>query len=688
MRTIALALLLALPAHAAGTLCFVSKEKPKCSNAEGPKIAIEPADAERTFVWSSSDGKSIVFGVAAPKSASINLEDESLRNVTLSLRGDQRRGWPQDVRLLLSDAKKHVWPFEIPSKRVVSLAAIRVPAGMYNLTLTADRHMKQRRRIDAQRDLALKEVVLRPLPSVKGRVVSPKDEPVPAAEVLLPDGKVLAHVNEQGAFDAEIAEEAEGPGKDPFPVNVIVRAPGFGAKFVPLNPGNPENDLGTIHLGAAHKLTLNVKRPAGEHFPVTVIVERQLDSRIVRRLVVASQQLAADQESVTIGDLGEAAYEVTLRGKEPLEDLTLKVDVKEGDVAKEVKIEPYRLDIYATLGKEPLRNGNIDFGRGGDSLPLDVEGHLGGMAWQHGTRRGFVNAKQIAPGMPISSPDLGADPSRWDIAIPARFIAGRVIDADSKQPVGNARIDFQRASTNSRFYSSTTSEADGSYSVLAATAGTYELTIQRPGFVPFEAKFEIAEDGPGVQQDLLLQHGLPVVIEAQWASGAAVAGAPVIEGVASDGYNPRRFYGTDANGRLTLQVAKDENRTLVLLPREGSFAIVHINTPVADAPPMRVVVPAPAGTLTVRIVDADGKPAAAEIGMRFNGETLPNSAVMRLPRPEGRGERGVVQMIQMPAGTYEVWPLGGKLFQPVGAPKPVGLSTGDAAVELVVPKTP
>jgi hypothetical protein len=675
MKRLAALFLVALPLQA-GTLCFVApKEKPKCSSADGPKVAIAPADVERTFVWTSSDGKNVVAGVAAAKSESIDLADKSLKTVTLSVRGSKLRGWPADLRVMLAGPNKRAWGWEIAAKRVESLESLRVAPAGYMLTLSADRHLVERRRVDAQNDVAIKEIALKPVPAAHGRVLSAKDEPITTATIALPNGDIVANANEQGGFEVEL--------KEPLPENLVVRAPGYGTKFVPRQTANAEQDLGAIKLDTGRKLTLRIERPAGQRFPVKVVVERELASRFIRKTTVATRELDEDADTVVIPDLGATDYEVTLRGKELLERVKLRVEVKDTDVEKTVKIEPFRVDIYAKVGNEPLHDAKI--GMQLDELQLDEQGHVGGTAWQHGRWSGFLNSKAIGGGQVVNSPDLGADPSRWDISLPGRFIKGRLIDSETKEPLRALPMRLQTTYKDGRSYTSVSSDADGRFSVLAATVGTYELTIQPPDYVPRTEKFEIADDSVTIEKDILVERGSQVTIEAQWANGAAVASAPAFEGVASDGHNPARTFQLDGAGRLKIAVGKNERRTLFILPREGSFGVVHVD---AASPTVRVVVPPPAGALTIHFVDDSGKPAGAAVGLTFNGEPLPYSVTGRLPEPPGRGTFGVVQLVQLPAGTYQVQPLLGRNFEPIGPPKTVGLSVGEATVEFTLPKRP
>jgi hypothetical protein len=234
-------------------------------------------------------------------------------------------------------------------------------------------------------------------------------------------------------------------------------------------------------------------------------------------------------------------------------------------------------------------------------------------------------------------------------------------------------------------------EADGRYSILAAQAGTYELQAGAPDHSPAKATVSVAaEDSTDRQVDFPLARGFQQVVEFVWPPGQAVAGAPVLEGIASDGYNPERTYTTDGTGRLTLNLRRGEVKTIYILPRDGSFAIAHVVAPESsDANPLRLIVPAPAGALRAEIRDADDKPLLAMLLFRFNGELIPQPVILHLT---GQYENAsVLRVPNLPAGAYEIWavpvvnyafaPLAGRV--PSRAPLRVGLAMGEQTVRVV-----
>jgi hypothetical protein len=226
----------------------------------------------------------------------------------------------------------------------------------------------------------------------------------------------------------------------------------------------------------------------------------------------------------------------------------------------------------------------------------------------------------------------------------------------------------------SRLYSTVHVEDGGAYAIAAVKDGTYDLKAHAPEHVEMKITIEMTDRDESKTVDFPLGSGIEQVVEFVWSGGQPVGGSTVVEGTARDGHNPERIYSTDAAGRLRLRMAPGERRTLVILPREGSFAIAEISAPEKpDAAPLQVVVPPPAGSLRVKI-DWKGKPATfGAMAMRYNGRDLPASAILRLPvEPvEGGGSR----YRNLPAGAYEIWIPGGTAAR-------VGLTAGEESVEL------
>jgi len=695
MRTLATVMLFALAASAAGedtaaskgVLCFVASRKAlNCRSVEGKSIPVAGADVERMFVWSSADGKQLVFGVLSPKSESVDLMDKALRDVTLRIRGDRLHGWPEGVQIHVSAANKKEWTWTVPAKSADSLAQLRFPAGKYTIVFSAEHHLTEERRIDLLKNTALREVILRPMPVISGRVLTMKDQPIANAEMIGTDGRRIAGSDEQGNFRGEAGE--------PLPDTLLVQKSGFGSQLLPLRLAEGDANLGTVRLGAGLKLSLHIERPEGNHAAVRVGLQRSTEAKYTYT-PIASKDLAADDDKLVFEDLSRGDYSVIIQGEKPIETLTTEVKLDAADVQKDIKIEPYRLDGTAHIGEDPI-NGDlgISMSRFGLNLKLPIQdGQFSATLWQHGKLTGLVQARDLGTYQVITSPELGADPSTWDIRFPKRLISGRVYDADTQQPVDGSKMELLRSSGDSRWFGSIHLQDDGTFSILAVKTGTYELSVTAPDYADMKQTVEVREDDDGsMLRDFALKRGQVATLEVVWPSGAPVPNATVLDGVASDGYQAERHYTLDASGKLSLRLRRDESRTLYIVPREGSFAVAHLTAQDGgDSNPTRVIVPAPAGSLHIEISTVDGKPAArAGVGMRFDGETIPAPVLYEIGfrvAPEALSDR---LLLQVPAGAYELWPVSMQPWAvssqsrpPIGEVKRVNLSAGAMNVELV-----
>lgn len=324
-------------------------------------------------------------------------------------------------------------------------------------------------------------------------------------------------------------------------------------------------------------------------------------------------------------------------------------------------------------------------------LPIDEEGRFGGTLWQPGKVRGWVSSKAIGSIVPTESPELGADPSPWNIALRRRLIEGRVLDAETKQPLAGVSMRLEKqtvgGNSRSRLYTSVDIGEDGRYAIAAIDDGTYDIKVQHPERVPLQQTIELREVDPSQSVDFALQRGVETKIEFTWPPGTPVANAPVIEGVARDGHNPLRMYATDAGGRLTIYSQRGEKRTLFVLPREGSLGMALVVAG-SSRETSRVVVPHPAGAIQVTLRNREGKPEPSVVLLRFNGVWIPQSVVGRLP--SDRSAPGVVRFTQLPAGTYEFWAVKpsrdyeGTFAPPAKAPVRVGLAGGQQHIEVPI----
>ena len=678
----------------AGTLCVLSNGKlTNCTATTEALIKLPPAAESRRVVWTSDDGKRMAFATLAKNAEAFDLG--KLRDVALRIGGDPARGWSADVRIGFGgDAV-----VTLPAKSVAKLTTISLPPARYTLTFRAEHHAVTMRSFDlaAKERVDAGEVRLRPLPLLTGTVITTtrdgKDVPLAGADISFTAAKPwianphLATSDEKGAFRAELPENpAEA---------VVVSHAGLGSKTIRLDRRADDTNLGVIHLLPGVKLRVNVIRPPQLRAkPLTVTLFRR-DPGVYEPTRVASRELAPADAQLTFDDVTAGEHAVLLQGAEPLSRLSVPVKIEEGNAAEvEARIKPYALAGRVTFGGDPLAEAKLEVHPRDQiwRVPLTVaaDGTFGGTAWQHGVLTGIVNDERVGTIFFTDSPELGADPSSWNIDIKKRLITGRVYDAETKEPLAKvflfesaALLDDQQHKV--QFGGNVHTDDAGNFTVLAARPGRYELRFTRPDYLPKSVVVDIAEDDGSKQADFAVERGTAQALVLRWPDGTPIASATVYDGDAPyPGQMPPRYL-SDASGTATIRGRNGDVHVLYVMPVEGSIAVVHLMIG-SDAKPVEAVVGRPAGALRIVAVDDEGKPSRGGIILRFNGELIPMEMVgRRYVTDAGFDAAGERVLDRLPAGTYEVWVT----RQPALPSEPgarVGISTGEERVRIIVPK--
>lgn len=580
--------------------------------------------------------------------------------ISFSLRGDRARGWPVKVRITLaSEAHTEEMTFEAGDVR--KPISVRLPPGSYRFTIVAKGHRTVERTLDVEKDLSLPEIALPPIPAISGRVIArQKDLEVPLAGAQVTHGsKLLATTDEQGLFHAELPEE-------PTPDAVTVAHTGQAPRVVPLFENlAAETDLGTIELLRGVTLTVLLDRRGADDKPLKV--------SIVDKKNLATREVKPSEDEVAFEGIAPGNYQIVVKGAEPLEAMSENVEVKDVDLEKRVRIEPFRLDGRVLLGNESLRGGGSLEIAGSDrawaaQVAIDEDGRFGGMMWQTGKVSGLLRTPVNPNAIMETSPELGSDPSPWTIALKRRFIQGHVIDRATNDPVPRAALELQVTSGERRSSSTINVQKDGAYSILAMQNGRYELRVTSPDHADARKTVMVSEQSEGQILDFVLDGGVEAEVWFVWPDNQPVRGAAVLD---RDG----RAHLTDATGRVVMHLYPGETRTVFAVPREGSFAFAELAAPRAGtAKPVQVSVPRAVGSLRIATFDQKRKPAVRPVTISYNGRQLPSAVVQRL-RSEAAGEN-VIRLVHLPAGNYEIWMMGAR-------PARVSLNGGEEAVDLV-----
>lgn len=689
---IAVALLFAAAAEEPsprGRLCLGERRTTlaACTNTTGLEIAVEPAEKERLFVWTSADGATAHVGVIAPKAAAVKIDPAGASTMRVSI--DTARAPLPDVTI--SVAGKEQWRWVLDPKSAVRLRRIVVPRGRYSIRLVAEHHRTLTRgQIAAMEEAVdLGELRLQPLPAARGTVVDAEEKPVAEAIVMRPDGSTCATSNEQGAFVCELRE--------PFPEALVVSKAGYGPRELQLEREiDADVDLGRVVLGRGRKLALTIVLPEEQKASVALWhdAERRYDHSKLK-----SHELTAREQEVEF-DVAQGKYLVVIEGDEPFERLETPIEIKDEDVSRTITVEPFRVVGSVLFGEDPLQEGTMEVIAPEHSwrVTLPVQnGAFHATMWQRGTLAAFVSSKPLGISELVQSPALGDDPSRWDVRIAKRMIVGRVFDAETKEPVSRAELSLTaEMEGGAKFYTSVKIDPDGSYRILAARPGTYSIRVSSAEHVPHMTDLRITAEERTRTHDVALERGVMQPLEIVTPAGAPIANAHLLEGVQPDRVNPQFMYQADAAGRFALRGRPGETRLLYVVPRDGSFAVVRVQIPRSSdaARPVQVVVAPGVGSLRVRSVDADEKLAPRGLLFRYNGEFVPGAiARFALGEMPGTGPTGEAVLSRLPAGAYELWALGGPADEEaiiasggtLRTPVRVGLSAGEQSVTLAAP---
>ena len=678
----------AAPAATRGRLCIGEKKTTLtagiCTSMTTAQVEIPPSDVERQFVWIGDDFATVQLGLVPAKAKTLALDPAGTSTLQLSLDGDRTRGWPADVTMVAGG--REPWRWVLDAKQVTRLRRLVLPRGPATIQLKADHHRVLRRtNIAATTDVVnVGELRLVPLPVARGVVVDAEGKPIGDAIVTRPDASLCANVNEQGAFVCELPEQP--------PEALVVTSSGRGLREVPLPKKlDADVDLGRITLTAGRALTLKLVRPEGTRVRVTLFhdaKERYNHSK------VKTVELR-ETETEARFDAGEGKYLVLVEGDGALERLEVQVEVKDADVEQTITIAPYQLAGRVTFGEEALAEGEFEIiapqHTWRSTVPV-AGGTFTATMWQSGRLRAFVNGgKDLGVGELVESPELGADPSRWDVHIEKRMLVGRVLDAETKAPVAGVEISFTADYGNGNLHASTKPEPDGSYRILANKPGKFSLRVTRQDYMAYSADVVVTAEDRTKTHDILLERGVLQRLDIVTPAGAPVSGALILEGVQPDGVNPQFMNQVNAAGQYSLRGRAGETRLLYVVPQGGSFAVVRVQIPRGEAKPLQVIVPPAVGSLRVRTVNDRKEAAPAGLLLRYNGEFVPNAMLRFVTGDEAHTyPGGEVVIPRLPAGTYELWALTGRNDEAqltasggtLRAPVRVGLASGEQSVTV------
>jgi hypothetical protein len=116
---------------------------------------------------------------------------------------------------------------------------------------------------------------------------------------------------------------------------------------------------------------------------------------------------------------------------------------------------------------------------------------------------------------------------------------------------------------------------------------------------------------------------------------------------------------TDGDGHTNVAAPADEDATLFVVPRTGSFGIRRIAK--KDGGPLRVALPPASSSLLMRTRTSTGTDMPPfSLLMRYDGAVVPPEVADAFASTQGlnlaKGDGPDVRLEKIPSGSYEFWP--------------------------------
>jgi hypothetical protein len=253
--------------------------------------------------------------------------------------------------------------------------------------------------------------------------------------------------------------------------------------------------------------------------------------------------------------------------------------------------------------------------------------------------------------------------ARWNIRVPGGSITGRVVDAASRRPIPAAALTLDSELSGNDTTRSIGGESNdqGVFAFDAVEAGQHIVTAEAERYSPARSPAIVfATNDESRHVELALSRAKTVQVLVMSAESRPIAAAAVVHELLPPDVVPR----TDIDGRVDVPFSGDAHPVLLVLPREGSFALV--SPAVSPSKEMlRIAVPLPTTGLAISVFDeTSGAPVGrVNILIRYNGVFLSPRLMALAPQSLGTAlktdSNGSLILTALPAGRYELWPYGG-----------------------------
>ena len=369
---------------------------------------------------------------------------------------------------------------------------------------------------------------------------------------------------------------------------------------------------------------------------------------------VAHRALEATTRRVRFDALEAGVYQLRIEGAQPTEQLATKIVLGGKDRRSVViPVEPVELAGRVTYGRSEIAGllllHHTEFHwRAG--IAVGEDGTFRAPLWQ----RGEFTYELRAPALSTPFHDV-VDPTRTNqlaLDIPDSRIRGVVREANGGAPVARAAVILESEST-----SRVSTDAEGRFDFTAVKNGRYTVRVLSPMHLDPEP-VEVQIDGANRHRELAidLDRGRTLSVVVADAQQAPVVDAIVF--VAAGAKVCSRTF-TDGDGRTNVAAPTDDDATLFIVPRTGSFGVQRIAKTVSGS--LEVHLSPASSSLVIRTRTSTGADMPPfSLLLRYNGAVVPLEIAEALAATQGlnlaKGAGSDVRLENIPRGRYELWP--------------------------------
>ncbi len=598
-------------------------------------------------------------------------------HVSFHLNGDPDRGWPasSNIRLRPDHGRGggpplDTWQITLPAARVAQAVHLYLPPMKWQVSVDAPRHLAaERRGVEVKEDdIDLGTLTLTAGPAVRIRAIDPEGAPVAGA--VLRDTistEALAVSDPSGWIEWE-PERGELPGE------LLLEATGYAVKSIDVRERTSDLILDPLIVDQGGTLRIVVDRPATDE-PIEVELirnQRRQNPDGSSGTVVATTTIEPDQNEVEIDLIGDGRYSLHLDGAGPLEHWAEHVEISAGETEiVEVPIESFELEVKVTVDDQPLPWAILEIGtptapgpQWKGKVETDEEGIARAVAWQRSINVAVVQSEQQdIHTLEFFKLDGTGDESIL-IAIRNMKLTGTLVDGDTGKPMPSLPIHTRWEGTESAGAFSMRTDEDGRFESRSLKPGTYTVAISLPEYLPLEQTVELSDAMPVHNFELVLERGDLLYVQVVNDAGQPMPNATIMElndDPSAMTVAAPHVWQAGPDGRASIPMGPDSRAVWFAAP-DGTFghAILDGSTNTTESSPHRLVMPVPAGAITVAAIDGEGQPVSSVwLALQHEGVPLPGRLVDLLGRMRSvsfrTGIDGTVTMPNMPKGQYEWW---------------------------------